>query len=413
MDLRRHRRQVRRLAGFLVLLLTTFAWADLPVAPRVVNPQTGAEAWNVIRLATANAERLLHEDRISELAGQVSLCSPALRLLARSAVAPDDRPTLDALTFRAFGQVNDVAVHGTAGLADAAAPAFAALLATLNELKPLFPAADVAAEIFVCPKHPNSLTSRPGATCPVCQGRMRIRRIPYTQLPDPSTPATTQLRIQDRQPQLLDADGNLLTEDRLLPIHGAPLRFILIEATFSDFHIIPTDPTAFSFAPRLPGPYRLWAELMPEDTALPEYPWTDWDGPFAPAPAPDPGRLTTADGFQFELVLPAPLRARQTGLLRIQVRDAASGTEVRHLEPFEEAFAHLTAFAEDGKIAFRLHPVGGDVLRPDLRGGPWLAFKMYPPAPGRLRLFCQVRIDGRPITAPLSVEVQPAQTGGP
>jgi hypothetical protein len=53
----------------------------------------------------------------------------------------------------------------------------------------------------------------------------------------------------------------------------------------------------------------------------------------------------------------------------------------------------------------RLHPTGGDLLRDDLRGGPWLAFKIYPPQPGFLRFFCQVKIDGRVVTVPFGVHI--------
>jgi hypothetical protein len=71
-----------------------------------------------------------------------------------------------------------------------------------------------------------------------------------------------------------------------------------------------------------------------------------------------------------------------------------------------QAFAHLTGFYDDGKTVLRLHPVGGDILRDDLRGGPWLAFKIHPPQTGFLRLFCQLRVDGRVITVPLGIHIR-------
>jgi hypothetical protein len=86
--------------------------------------------------------------------------------------------------------------------------------------------------------------------------------------------------------------------------------------------------------------------------------------------------------------------------MRLAVTDA-SGQPVTRLEPFMQAFAHLTGFYDDGTTVLRLHPVGGDILREDLRGGPWLAFRIYPPKTGFIRFFCQVRVDGRLVTAPL------------
>jgi hypothetical protein len=54
-----------------------------------------------------------------------------------------------------------------------------------------------------------------------------------------------------------------------------------------------------------------------------------------------------------------------------------------------------------------IHPEGGDILRDDLRGGPMMSFKFYPPRAGFLRLFCQVVVNGKTIFAPFNVNVAP------
>ena len=46
-------------------------------------------------------------------------------------------------------------------------------------------------------------------------------------------------------------------------------------------------------------------------------------------------------------------------------------------------------------------------IRDDLRGGPMMSFKFYPPRAGFLRLFCQVVVDGKTIFAPFNVNVAP------
>ena len=65
---------------------------------------------------------------------------------------------------------------------------------------------------------------------------------------------------------------------------------------------------------------------------------------------------------------------------------------------FRMAFAHVAGFYEDGETMLELHPQGGDVMREDLRSGPSLAFKFYPPKAGRVRLFVEVKVGGRILT---------------
>jgi len=103
--------------------------------------------------------------------------------------------------------------------------------------------------------------------------------------------------------------------------------------------------------------------------------------------------------------LGAQLQAGQTQALQLHVSDLA-GQPVTGLEPLHQAFAHIHGFFTDTGSVLQLHPVGGDILRDDVRGGPALAFKIFSPEAGRLRLFVQVRIEGRVIQAPLTLMVR-------
>jgi hypothetical protein len=415
--------------GFLLLQVCSHARADLPVPPQVLDPQTAAEAWNVIRLATANVARLLTEERLQEVPAQVSLCSPALRLLAHASTAPEHRPLIDQNTSQAFRLVNDIAQAAAAQVSASASASFTRLQTTLEVLKPAFAPADVQAEIHVCPQHPERLSTQADTLCPDCSGPLRVRRIPYTDVcPTPITSLTkldleseavltkgleTRLRLR-----LQTLVGQPLASNQLVPLHGAPVRFLLVDQTLQDFHLITPSSTdqpgifEFAFIPAAPGPYRLWAELAPAETALPEYPAIDLGGEFKVVSRSTRDFLdvisTTVGGFRFDLTFTGgnggspPLR--QISLMRIHVSDA-SGQPVTRLEPLMNAFAHITGFYDDGQTVLRLHPVGGDILREDLRGGPWLAFKIRPPQAGFIRFFCQVRIDGRVITVPLGVHI--------
>lgn len=416
---------------FLLVLGVAGLRADLPLPPQVLDPQTAAEAWNVIRLSTANVSRLLKEQRLDEVAQQISLCSPALRALARAAGSPEQRPLVDEQTTLAFRLVNDIAQAGMARLQQSSEAAFDRLQKALVALRPAFAAADLQAEIYTCPLHPEMVTPQTGVQCRFCGGPLRIRRIPYTDLY--AVPEAPQTRLVLEPEGVLSAGtgvtlsgvlqtsaGMPLELSRLIPYHAAPLRLLLVDATLTDFHLVTPAredaPGHFkgSFTPATAGPYRVWAEAVPEQTAIPEYPAADLGGEFK---AMDRTRhafveslKATAEGLTFELgftgVNGGAPRAGQVSMLRLQITDAAQ-QPVTRLEPFMNAFAHLTGIYDDARTILRLHPAGGDILREDLRGGPSLAFKIYPPRAGFIRFFCQVRVDGRVITVPLGVQVGP------
>lgn len=426
---------MHRLSGIFItslfsfLLLLSGLQADLPVAPQVLDPQTPAEAWNVIRLSTANVSRLIREQRLDEVAQQISLCSPALRTLARFVPSAEHRQRVDSQTAISFRLVNDIAQGSMSRLQQNTEAAFARLLTALDELRPVFNKADVEAEIHTCPQHPEMLTPLTGLRCRLCQGSLRVRRIPYTDLhATPDTPQATlklaqQPSIVSGSAQVISASvqdpaGIPITTSSLISYHSAPVRLLLVNPALSDFHLLTPTATDMpgqytaTFTSSVSGPYRVWAELVPEQTAIPERPWADLGGEFK---MPDPTRhafveslSASVDGLRFQLSFNGGNGgyppSRQVSGMRLQISDNA-GQPITRLEPFMNAFAHLTGIYDDGKTMLRLHPNGGDILREDLRGGPALNFKIYPPQTGFIRLFCQIKVDGRIITAPLGVQI--------
>ena len=115
-----------------------------------------------------------------------------------------------------------------------------------------------------------------------------------------------------------------------------------------------------------------------------------------------------AGGHTFRLTFEngALPRAKQVRNMQIAIT-APDGKPMRQLQPVMNAFCHLVGFYEDNRTVVHLHPEGGDVTRDDLRGGPILAFKFFPPRAGFLRVFCQVLVDGKMIFAPFNVNVAP------
>lgn len=414
------------LRWLLLIALLLPCRADLPVPPQVLDPQTRAESWNVIRLATANVTRLLKEQRIEEVPQQISLCSPALRMLARTGASEQERSLIATQTTLAFRLINDIARDGMARLQSGVETSFARLQDVLKTLSTVFAPEDVSAEIHTCPAHPETLTTKPGP-CRFCTAPPRVRRIPYTELY--ATPETVQTRLEVKsdaqvvpgtpltfQAALQTAAGQSVALTDFLPTHAATVRLWLIDPTLTDFHSFTPDAVESSqtFTPATAGPYRVWSEVVPVATALPEHPSADLGGPFKVVDRSRHDFLdatkVTAGGLRFQLTFTsgnggAPI-ARQVSLMRLHLTDE-EGRPVTRLEPFMTAFAHLTGICDDGQTLLRLHPVGPDLLRDDVRGGPDLAFKIYPPRPGFVRFFCQVKVDGHMVTAPLGVNIAP------
>ena len=101
-----------------------------------------------------------------------------------------------------------------------------------------------------------------------------------------------------------------------------------------------------------------------------------------------------------------PVQAGVARRLTITVTDPA-GQPVAGLEPVMQAFAHLAGFYDDLRTLEHVHPTGGDILNPALRGGPALGFLFYPPRASFIRLCCQLKIGGTMIFAPFNLNVVP------
>ncbi len=425
---------MRRLIIFSLLfglLSVTSSRADLAVPPQVLDPKTPKEAWNVIRLAAANVARLLQEKRLSEVAPQVSLCSPALRTLARSYTAPEHEQRVNDNTALAFRIINEVARASMADQQQEAETQAARLRATLDQLRPAFDPSVVSAEIYFCPQHLEVVVPEPDKPCPQCNGPLRIRRIPYSDVyVKPGAPnAVLTLEAKgkvvagtplDVTAQLKTTGGKPFQTTDLVTNHSAKVCMLIVDRHLDDFHaIVPTagerpGEWVFRFTPATAGPYRIWADITPASTALPEYPHADLGGDFGAGnrtgDALADSLTATVDGMRFQLSFSGgvggPPPAQQTRLMRIHVTDA-SGQPVTALQPLMNAFAHLTGIYDDGQTLMRLHPSGGEILIEAARGGPWLAFKTYLPKPGYIRFFCQVRVNDRVITAPFGVNIAP------
>ncbi len=412
----------------LLCLVLRLAAAHVPVPDSVLDPHTAPEAWNVLRLATANVERLLTENRLPEINDQLSLCGPALRALPKL-TAPEHQPFVAVQANQASIAVGSLAQAVVAGDRPTAVSAFASLRAALDKTSASFDPTTVHADIFFCPMHPDYLRPDPTALCPRCGMTLTPRRIPYSFVYVPPGEPSLLLTASPDHPlaagrptrvtiHLRRRDGSPVTLPDLTVTHTRPIHLLIVDPALEDYHHEHPTPTstpgeyAFTFTPSRATSYRVFADVVPTASGVQEYPFTDLPGVSAPHPVASRENtfLATADGLIFRLFVEDldrfPLHAQQPRNLRITVQESTN-QPVTRLEPVMAAFAHLVGFYDDGRTVVHLHPAGGEITNPTLRGGPSLDFKFYPPKPGFLRLYVQVQINDQAIFAPFNLHVEP------
>jgi hypothetical protein len=418
--------------AFSFLLLLVFAGpvrCDLLIPGDILNPKTPAEAWNVIRLATTNVGQLLTENRLPEIPVQISYCSPALRVLPAFPAEKDAIAKVGDLSKRAFLSVNAIATSAMQNNPQGAENALASLRTVLGEMAHHFDPQAVAADIFYCPVHPAFLSDDPEKRCATCGRKLFPRRIAYSFIymkpgePTIRMTATARAPIEagkraDVKITLQKADYSPVTHEDLQPMHTEPIHLLIEDPSLGDYHREHPRPTAtpgeyaFTFTPKKNAPYRIWADIVPTATGVQELPFVDLPSSEKGGPIEDMAdRFTSSSGgYQFALALAAgnhlPTKAGQARRMNITVTDA-EGHPVRKLEPVMSAFAHLVGFYDDHLTVLHLHPTGGDVVNPELRGGPQLGFTLYAPKAGFIRLYCQVVVDGKTIFAPFNLNVEP------
>lgn len=391
-----------------------------------MQPANAGEAWNVVRLAMNNAERLFAENRTDEVKEPIVLLGPSLKVLGREGAIPEKQEEAGKLAAEAFGKVNLLVRESMSGNLEGARAVFSQLQPLIATLAGAFEPSLTEMEIHSCVDHPEVAEREPGKTCPECGKPLRPRRFPYSVIyaenPDP------QMRIEVRDPGSVEAGKAVelafrlsLRSDEpageadLVLTHGRRMHLLLLGGADDFQQLAPepgNEPGTFvdSFLPSNSGAYRGWVMVVPAATRLPEFlPFAIGGTPAAVPPVPAVGEMDEVlsaekDGVVVRLlsVAPKPLQFRSGETQAVRLHFSKNdGTPVVHLEPLWNAFSHLTLVSWDSETVAQVHPIGGEILRETLRGGPDLTFKLHPPRAGWWRLFVQFRVDGRTSTVPL------------
>ena len=207
-------------------------------------------------------------------------------------------------------------------------------------------------------------------------------------------------------------DGRPLTFDDLKEAHTKKLHLLVIDPSLSDYHHI--HPVAgknpgeyvFDFTPLKNDSYRVWADVIPVATDKQEYVQTDMGTPAKEKASIDKATSMTAtvEGYTFPLALDGEPKAGAPVMGSVTV--TKDGQPFTGLEPVMGAFAHVVAFTEDYNSVLHVHPMGKEPGSDTDRGGSKLEFHIEPEKSGFVKLFAQVRIDGKDIFAPFGITVK-------
>ncbi|MDX1950138.1 MAG: hypothetical protein SFT90_06545 [Rickettsiales bacterium] len=214
--------------------------------------------------------------------------------------------------------------------------------------------------------------------------------------------------------KLAEIDGGKpVGADDLKIAHTKKLHLLINDPSLGGYqHIHPT-PTenagewTFNFIPTNSTFYKVWGDVLPIKTNTQEYAVATMGSEPEQAVAIDKTLTNEAnvDGYKFKLSFEGDVNSTSATMGKILIEDA-NGKPVTNLEPIMGAFAHIVGFSDDFKSIVHIHPMGKEPEKQSERGGPELLFHAIPKTSGFMKLYAQVKINGKEIFAPFGVEVK-------
>ena len=297
-----------------------------------------------------------------------------------------------------------------------------------SEIKSLYPkeALQLLPPLWSCPMHQELMKTAAG-NCPICG--MPLEPIYVTQPQLTENPIIGAEILADGPLEVgkrADLRIRLFFFDKSQPValsdleetHTRKIHLLISDITETDYHHEHPEPAgdgeyAFSFIPQQPGPYRAWADLRPVRTHVQQYsvaniPSSTWRQAKLPEDEAE-NRRAEIDGYKFELSFEKDViheRDTVAGKLRVTEPD---GQPCKKLGVVMGAFGHFVGFGDEFATVLHLHPTGPLITDPEARSGPELPFYFRSNKTGLIRLFAQVKIDGRDFFPRFVLRVHPLQ----
>ena len=420
-----------------VLIVLLFILADQSAAKPVAaetQPLPIVKAWGILFQVMQCLEEYVASKALSSIHNEDALSNSAISILLNEA-QKNPSPQNDEEVATLFAFTREVAALHAAGDAfdqsgsEAELEKVRSALTKMQNLfsKEVLSSARALADRFRCPMHPEVIGKK-NALCPKCGMPLdTLVRLSPVVLPEGATPEKImKASVETDEPlqvgvkaearlYLTTIYGQPVLPTDLREVHTQKIHLLIVDHSLSDYHHehpVPGKTSGeytFSFIPKKPGPYRVWADVQPYLTGIQEFAAAEITARTTGEELTDTKESLTAsvDGFRYSLTFEAhPIKAGEsvTGKLRITQVD---GTPVSKLEPIMGAFAHLVAFHSNAKTVLHIHPKGARPLTCEDRGGPELEFQFYSPKPGFFRLFSQTQVAGEQEFAPFGLVVQP------
>ncbi|MDI1226732.1 MAG: hypothetical protein PSY14_03490 [bacterium] len=212
---------------------------------------------------------------------------------------------------------------------------------------------------------------------------------------------------------LTDKSGAPLTLDKLKEVHTRKVHLLVADETLEDYHHIhPVEGKSAgtytaSFVPRKATSYKVWADITPiggEQQFVSSV--IKGEAPCASLCIEKSVSLkSSSGGMTAQLSFDGEISAGAAVMGTLSVQDE-SGKSIADLQPVMGAFAHIVGFYEDFDTIAHIHPMGEEPTSEEQRGGPMLKFHIEPKKKGFLKLYAQIRRDGKEVFFPFGVLVK-------
>lgn len=213
--------------------------------------------------------------------------------------------------------------------------------------------------------------------------------------------------------RLKDSAGKPLGLERIEIAHTRRVHLLVIDESLSDYQHLHPEPGkedgsfAASFTAKTGHDYKVWVDVTPVGGAQAFVPVVLKGSEDCKKACVDqtPIARVEQDGLIFTLSFEEPPRAGKAVMGKLEVTDA-SGKAVTKLEPVMGAYAHIVGFGEAGDSVAHVHPMGEEPKAETDRGTAPLSFHIEPAVSGFIKLWAQVRYDGKDLFVPFGFDAQ-------
>lgn len=360
------------------------------------------QAWNDLAAALQSSEKALSVGDLKAIHETTEKMSAALNYLKAAGGISDEDKKLRAESALKQMLVLSNDLHAAADSADAAksAQVLKKLQGAIKLLEIQYPAESLSAP----------------AAMDHAGGHGKSAAVATTKIALTTAKPLTVGQLATATVKLTKPDGSPMLLADLKEAHTEKIHLLINDTSLSDYHHEHPKPTStpgeygFTFTPRKPGPYRVWADLVPMATDTQEYAIGD----IAAATQGEllsnrtPSTTAEVDGLKYTVTFDqATLKAGEAALGKLTITEA-DGSPFNALEPVMGAYAHIVGFGEDFHSIAHVHPMGEEPTQPTDRGAGELAFHLQPAKPGLMRLYAQIHVNGSDKFAPFTIQVQPS-----